>query len=216
MDAVAARRNRTLALASVGAAVGMLGFAYGAATFYSAFCRAFGLYGATQVASKGADGVGGRTLTVLFDANVAPGLFWSFEPETASLKLRTGKTATIYFRARNLTDRPLAANALFNVTPEVSGPWFDKIQCFCFTNERLGPGETAQMPVVFFIDKDYDQDPDARAFEEITLSYTFYPQNNLTPEAVREARDLAAASQVQAAALRQDSVQTFGNDAPRQ
>jgi cytochrome c oxidase assembly protein subunit 11 len=174
MDALATRRNRTLALASVGAAVGMLGFAYAAATFYSAFCRAFGLYGATQVASKGSESVGGRTLTVLFDANVVPGLDWRFEPETASLKLRTGKTATVYFRAQNLAGQPVAANALFNVTPEISGPWFDKIQCFCFQEQRLGPHESAEWPVVFFLDPKLETDASMAGVDAITLSYTLF------------------------------------------
>ena len=174
MDAVAARRNRTLALASVGAVVGMLCFAYTAATYYSAFCRALGLYGATQVASKGSDSVGGRTLTVLFDTNVAPGLYWRLEPEIASLKVRTGKTATVYFRAQNLTDRPLAANALFNVTPEVSGGWFDKIQCFCFQEQHLGPHESVEWPVVFFLDPKLESDPSMDGVDAITLSYTLF------------------------------------------
>ena len=109
-----------------------------------------------------------------FDTNVAPGLAWSFEPETDSVVVRTGKTATVFFRARNLSDKPTAANATFNVTPEVSGAWFDKIQCFCFSEQHLGPHESAEWPVVFFLDPKLETDESMARVDSITLSYTLF------------------------------------------
>ncbi len=174
MDAQSARRNRATALAGAGIVVGMLALAFAMAVFYAAFCRATGLFGTTQVATSNFATEGHRTLEVLFDANVAPGLDWRFKPETTSIKLHTGKTATVYFRAQNLTDRVAGVRALFNVTPEVSGPWFDKIQCFCFQEEHLGPHETAEWPVVFFLDPDLEKDPSMAGVDAITLSYTLF------------------------------------------
>ena len=147
-----ARRNRRFALGGVAFVVAMLALAYAAVPFYAAFCRATGYGGTPQIAKADTGPVGRRTLRVAFDTNVAPGLAWSFEPETDSVVVRTGKTATVFFRARNLSDKPTAANATFNVTPEVSGAWFDKIQCFCFSEQHLGPHESAEWPVVFFLD----------------------------------------------------------------
>jgi cytochrome c oxidase assembly protein subunit 11 len=113
-------------------------------------------------------------IRVAFDTNVAPGLAWSFEPETDSVVLRTGKTATVFFRARNQSDQPTAANATFNVTPEVSGAWFDKIQCFCFKEQHLGPHESAEWPVVFFLDPKLETDESMAKVDSITLSYTLF------------------------------------------
>ena len=120
-----ARLNRRFALGAVAFGAGMLALAYAAVPFYSAFCRATGYGGTPQAAKADAGAEGRRTLRVAFDTNVAPGLDWRFEPETDALTVRTGHTATVFFRARNLSDRPTAANATFNVTPEVSGAWFD-------------------------------------------------------------------------------------------
>lgn len=181
MDAATARRNRTTLLAGAGLVVGMVVFAFAAARFYAAFCRATGLYGTTQVVGAATASEGHRTIRVMFDANVAPSLDWRFEPETAALDLPTGRTATVYFRARNLTDAAVDVNATFNVTPEVSGPWFDKIQCFCFQQESLGARESAEWPVVFFLDPKLETDPSMTGVDAITLSYTLFPAH----EAVR-------------------------------
>ena len=170
----AARRNRRFALGGAAMAVAMLGLAFGAVPFYSAFCRATGYGGTPQIAKADTGPVGRRTLRVSFDTNVAPGLAWSFAPETDSVLVRTGKTATVYFRAENLSDKPTAANAIFNVTPEVSGGWFDKIQCFCFTEQHLGPHETAEWPVVFFLDPKLETDESMARVDSITLSYTLF------------------------------------------
>jgi cytochrome c oxidase assembly protein subunit 11 len=170
-----AQRNRRVALGGAAFAVAMLAVAYGAVPFYSAFCRATGYGGTPQTAKEGAAVVEGqRTLRVAFDTNVAPGLDWRFEPETDAVAVRTGRTVTVFFRARNLSDKPTAANATFNVTPEVSGAWFDKIQCFCFTEQHLGPHESAEWPVVFFLDPKLETDPSMARVDSITLSYTLF------------------------------------------
>ena len=181
-----ARRNRLVALGVLGAAVAMIGAAYAAVPLYYAFCRATGFGGTTQVAAGPPALKGERLMTVRFDANVAPGLPWSFEPETASLALRTGATATVYFKVRNRSANETAATAVYNVTPDVSGAYFDKISCFCFSEQRLGPNETAELPVVFFLDPKLERDPTLDAVEEITLSYTLFAAPTAKPVAARE------------------------------
>jgi len=168
------RRNRRLALAGGVTALSMIGLTFAAAPFYSAFCRATGYEGTPQIVKEDAAAKGRRTLRVAFDANVAPGLDWRLEPETDAVMVRTGKTMTVYFRARNLSDKETAANATYNVTPEVSGAWFDKVQCFCFSTQRLGPHETAEWPVVFFLDPKLETDSSMARVDSITLSYTLF------------------------------------------
>ena len=187
------RRNGRAALSGAALVLTMIGLTYAAVPFYAAFCRATGYEGTTQIAKTDAGFEGRRTLRVAFDANVAPGLPWSLEPETDALVVRTGRTATVFFRARNLSDKPTAANAVFNVTPEVSGAWFDKIQCFCFSEQHLGPHETAEWPVVFFLDPKLETDDSMAKVDSITLSYTMFatpePQRSVTspPAPVRPA-----------------------------
>jgi cytochrome c oxidase assembly protein subunit 11 len=166
--------NRRMAWAGAALALTMIGLTYAATPFYAAFCRATGYGGTTQKAATGASFEGRRTLRVAFDANVAPGLNWRLEPETDAIEVRTGHTVTVYFRVRNLSDRPGAANAVYNVTPEVSGGWFDKISCFCFTEQHLGPRQTAEWPVVFFLDPNLESDPSMDKVDSITLSYTLF------------------------------------------
>ena len=167
-------RNLTLAWVVGGVAVGMVGLSFAAVPLYSAFCRATGFAGTTQVADKATGIRGARMLKVRFNANVAPGLDWSFEPETDAIELRTGATATVFFKFRNRSDRDTASRAVYNVTPESSGAWFDKVSCFCFTQQRLGAHESAELPVVFFLDPRLERDPDMDKVQEITLSYTLF------------------------------------------
>jgi cytochrome c oxidase assembly protein subunit 11 len=176
-----ARNNLLLAGGAAAVAMAMIGVAFAAVPLYYAFCRATGYEGTPQKAAAGASQQGVRTLRVAFDANVAPGLPWSFEPETDAIRVRTGKTATVYFRVRNLSDREIAANAVFNVTPEVSGGWFDKIACFCFNEQRLGPRESAEWPVVFFLDPGLEGDPSMAKVDSITLSYTLFATPAASP-----------------------------------
>jgi cytochrome c oxidase assembly protein subunit 11 len=167
-----ARDNRLVALAGAAVVVAMVGAAYAAVPLYAAFCRATGYGGATQVASEASALKGARVFTVRFDANVAPGLPWTFEPETPSIQLRSGVTATVFFRARNRSMKETAATAVYNVSPGQFGGWFDKLACFCFTEQHLGPGESAEWPVAFFLDPRLEQDRDLRAIDSVTLSYT--------------------------------------------
>jgi cytochrome c oxidase assembly protein subunit 11 len=171
-------RNHWVAAGAAIAALAMVGAAYAAVPLYFLFCRATGFAGTTQVASAAPALKGQRVLTVRFDANVAPGLAWSFEPETASVALRTGATATVYFKVHNRLSRETAATAVYNVSPEVAGAYFDKISCFCFTEQHLGPNETAELPVVFFLDPKLEQDETLNRVAEITLSYTLFAATN--------------------------------------
>lgn len=155
-------------------ALAMIGAAYAAVPLYAAFCKATGFAGTTQVAKVASGVKGARTITVRFDANVAPGLDWSFEPEVPTVHLRTGATTTVFFRVRNRQPRETAAVAVYNVTPEVSGAWFDKVSCFCFSEQHLGPNESAELPVVFFLDPRLEQDHTMDGVDAITLSYTLF------------------------------------------
>src|SRR3984957_12601395 len=167
-------RNRRLAWVAVATAVAMVGATYAAVPLYGQFCKRTGFAGTTQVARTAPTIRGRRSLVVRFDGNVATGLDWSFEPETPSITLRTGATATVFFHVHNRSARPTAAVAAYNVTPEVAGGWFDKISCFCFSEQRLGPGETADLPVVFFLDPGLEHAPEMDDVEAIKLSYTMF------------------------------------------
>jgi cytochrome c oxidase assembly protein subunit 11 len=164
--------NRLIAAGAAAVVLAMIGAAYAAVPLYAAFCRATGYGGATQIAKTASALKGHRMFTVRFDANVAPGLPWSFEPETPTIQLRSGDTATIFFKAHNRSMEETAATAAYNVSPGQFGVWFDKISCFCFTEQHLGPGESAEWPVVFFLDPRLEQDSDMRNVDSVTLSYT--------------------------------------------
>lgn len=171
----ASDRRRTLVASSIVGVVGlMLGLSFASVPLYRAFCQATGFGGTTQRAQASVVPEGKRSLTVRFDANVAPGLPWSFEPETPSVTLRTGRTATVFFHVENKSDQTTVAHAIFNVTPGVVGEYFDKINCFCFTDQTLGPHEAADMPVVFFLNPALEEDESMAAVDTLSLSYTFY------------------------------------------
>ena len=172
------RRDQRVATIVAAVAVTMVGASYAAVPLYAAFCKATGYGGTTQVARVTPAARGARTLSVSFDANVAPGLDWTFEPESPTVSLRTGATATVYFRVHNRSARETAAVAVFNVAPDVSGAWFDKVSCFCFSEQRLGPNETAELPVVFFLDPRLEQDHTMNDVSAITLSYTLFAAND--------------------------------------
>lgn len=169
-----AARNRFVAACAILIVAGMAAAAYAAVPLYFLFCRATGFAGTTQVAAAAPALKGRRLLNVRFDANVAPGLPWAFEAETASIRLRTGATATVYFKVRNRASRDTAATAVYNVSPGVSGGYFDKISCFCFSEQHLGPNQSAELPVVFFLDPRLEQDETMNGIAEITLSYTLF------------------------------------------
>jgi cytochrome c oxidase assembly protein subunit 11 len=179
------RRGKTLIAACAGGvSLAMLGLSFAAVPIYRAFCAATGYAGTTQVAKAAPAVKGLRELTVRFDANVAPGLAWKFAPETSEIKLLTGKTATIFYRVTNVSDRALAARAAYNVSPESAGAYFDKIACFCFEEQKLGPHETVELPVVFFLDPALEKDSVMANVQSITLSYTFFAvKPSTSPEA---------------------------------
>lgn len=170
-----ARNHRTTGIVLAGVAFAMLGAAYAAVPLYSLFCQVTGYAGTTRRALAPATEVLDRTMTVRFDGNVVPGLDWEFGPVEIKQVVRIGENRIAHFRATNHSDRAIVGTATFNVTPEQAGVYFNKLQCFCFTEQRLEPGQTVDMPVSYFIDPAIVKDPDAGSLDTITLSYTFYP-----------------------------------------
>lgn len=155
----------------------MVGMSYAAVPLYSLFCQVTGFGGTTQRAAANTSGVIARQMTVRFDANVARGLPWRVEP-AQSVTGSVGEVDLATYHVTNLTGRTITGTAGFNVTPEVAGVYFNKIECFCFTEQTLGPGESADMSVTFFVDPDIDSNRELDTVREITLSYTFYPADN--------------------------------------
>ncbi|MEO1042148.1 MAG: cytochrome c oxidase assembly protein [Pseudomonadota bacterium] len=160
---------------SVAAAVaGMLALAYAAVPLYETFCRVTGWGGTTQVAERSSNKVLKRKITVRFDASRAQGLPWAFKPVQVSQELRIGETGLAYYEATNISDEPIIGTASYNVQPAKAGLYFMKVECFCFTEQRLEPGESMLMPVTYFIDPELDDERNLDDVREITLSYTFY------------------------------------------
>lgn len=178
-----ARRQGAVAFGVLGAALLMLGASFAAVPLYRLFCQATGYGGTPQIARVAPAIRGERTLTVQFDANVAPGLPWKFEPEVASIKARTGDTVTVFYKLTNLSDQPTAGTAMYNVGPDAAGAWFNKIACFCFEELKVGPRETLELPVVFFLDPALEKEETMRNIEQVTLSYTFFGAKSATPVA---------------------------------
>jgi len=171
------RRRDVIVAISCGLFVaGMVGAAYAAVPFYNWFCRATGFNGTTQVATSLPSHAIDRKVTVRFDANLGPGLPWRFEPEQNSIEVRLGEVVTVNYRVINQAARPITALAAYNVTPLNVGVFFQKINCFCFTEQTLKAGETRDMAVVFYVDPAMAKDADGADVNTITLSYTFYPQ----------------------------------------
>jgi cytochrome c oxidase assembly protein subunit 11 len=167
-------KNARIAWTLVLVTAGMLGMAYAAVPLYQAFCKATGFAGTPLVAQSDDRPVIKRTVEVRFDTNVDPNLSWRFEPEQREVKVHLGEEKLVFFKATNLSQRPIVGTATYNVTPERTAGWFNKIQCFCFTEQLLKPGQSVDMPVVFFVDSDMDKDRRYDDINTITLSYTFY------------------------------------------
>lgn len=166
--------NRFLAAALVALVAFMIGLSFAAVPLYRMFCAATGFAGTPQRAASAPSKVFPETVTVRFDANMSPGLPWSFKPVQPELTLHIGENKLAFFRASNLSTHTVTASAVFNVSPDLMGQYFTKIQCFCFTEQTLKPGETAEFPVSFYIDPAVLQDRDARTVRDMTLSYTFF------------------------------------------
>lgn len=163
-------------LLAVALAGGMTGLGYASVPLYRAFCQATGFAGTTQKADSAPGAVlSGKRVSVRFDANHVAGLPWEFRPEKTNEPAILGEREIAFFTAKNLSDKPITGRATFNVTPTQAGKYFNKIQCFCFTEQTLQPGKQVRMPVIFYVDPKIADDPDAKDIEEITLSYTFYP-----------------------------------------
>ncbi len=170
-------RRDVIVAASCGAFVAMMvGAAYASVPLYSWFCKTTGFGGTTQVTERAPDQILGRELTIRFDSNVAPGLPWRFEPEVNEVKVRIGEVTTVHYKVINQAAREITAQASYNVSPPQVGGYFNKINCFCFTQQTLKAGETREMAVVFYIDPEIVKDRDQNDLNTITLSYTFYRQ----------------------------------------
>ena len=171
--------------ASCGAVVGlMVAASYAAVPLYNWFCRTTGFGGTTQVAhtAPAAGSVLDRTITIRFDGNVMPGLPWKFEPEQTSMTVRIGEVVTALYKVTNQSARETYAQAGYNVSPPTVGIYFQKINCFCFTEQSFGPGEKREMAVVFYIDPALAADSEQDSLNTITLSYTFYPSKDPAPK----------------------------------
>jgi cytochrome c oxidase assembly protein subunit 11 len=154
----------------------MVGAAYAAVPFYNWFCRATGFNGTTQVAQSAPSSAPlARRIAVRFDANVAGGLPWKFEPEQTEIEVNIGQVVTVYYNVTNLSARSTTGQAAYNVAPLTVGAYFQKINCFCFTEQTMAAGEKREMPVVFYVDPSIVRDSDNDGLNSITLSYTFYP-----------------------------------------
>ncbi|MFN3972481.1 MAG: cytochrome c oxidase assembly protein [Gemmobacter sp.] len=159
-------------LAAVG--VTMLSLSFAAVPFYDWFCRVTGYGGATSVASQAPDEILDRTVTVRFDASKEFGMPWNFVPMQREMVVRIGEVGLAFYQATNPTDRPVAGTASFNVTPDSAGGYFTKIDCFCFQQQVLQPGESIDMPVTFYVDPAIVRDREGKFVHTITLSYTFH------------------------------------------
>lgn len=163
----------------------MVGASYAAVPLYDWFCRATGFNGTTQVATSApAEGPLARKIAVRFDANVGPGLPWKFEPEQNEIEVRIGEVVTVYYTVTNQAARPTTGVAAYNVAPLTVGYYFQKINCFCFNEQVMGPGEKREMPVVFYVDPALAKDSENDGLNTITLSYTFYPVRDPAPKPV--------------------------------
>ena len=176
------QRNRRLGAIGVLAALAMLGLGFAAVPLYDMFCRVTGFGGTTQVATEAeadtaaqlARSAGTRSFSIRFDSNTAPDVPWSFHPEQTTDTVAIGQRDMAIYIARNNSDEPITGMATFNVEPEQAGIYFNKIQCFCFTQQTLAPGQEVRMPVLYYVDPAALDDPNMKGVEQITLSYTFH------------------------------------------
>ena len=169
-------RRHIAPLAATGIVACMLGLVAISPQMYRAFCSLTGYEGTPRIAGAASLLKGTRSMHVRFDSNVGGALPWNFAPETDAIDLVTGKTATIFYKVTNTSDRTITARAVYNIGPPSMGAYFDKISCFCFSDQTLKPHETAEMPVVFFLDPALEKDETMNGVDEVVLSYTFYEQ----------------------------------------
>ena len=184
-----AQKNRRLVTGLGVVVVGMVGLSYAAVPLYDLFCRVTGFGGTTQVAAERSNTVSDRPIKVRFDA-MTTNIDWAFQPIQRQIALKVGENALAFYRATNRASESLTGTATFNVTPLKVGAYFSKVECFCFTEQTLGPGETIEMPVAFYVDPAIDEDPNLKDVKTITLSYTFYPTEPTNPQS--EERQVSA------------------------
>lgn len=175
------RRNLRVAVVSLSGGAAMVGLAFALVPYYDAFCRAIGIGGDPQIVSENTSDVIDRPVTVRFDANTDPQLPWRFAPVQKSVTVNLGETATVFYRATNLADRPTTGTATFNVTPDKTGQYFNKLECFCFQEQTLAPGQSIDMGITFFVDPAMVQSSQTSEIKTITLSYTFFRSLNGAP-----------------------------------
>ncbi|MDO8380809.1 cytochrome c oxidase assembly protein [Phenylobacterium sp.] len=169
-----ARRNRRLGAICAAVFVGMVGAAYASVPLYKAFCQLTGFDGVVRRAEKAPDTVLDRRLLIRFDTNVRE-LPWTFTAEDTSQSVRIGETGLTYFKVTNNGAVPMTGRAMYNVVPESAGAYFQKLECFCFSDQTIAPGKTVEFPVVYFVDPKYASDFETQGKPEVTLSYTFFP-----------------------------------------
>ena len=174
-----AAKNRIVGYRAALFGLAMLALAFASVPLYRIFCQVTGFGGTTMKADAAPGAVAGE-IGVRFDANIIATLPWKFVPAQETVRIQPGARTTIFYNATNYTARSTTGRAIFNVSPEQAGKYFSKIECFCFTEQTLKPGESVRMPVVFFVDPKLREDPATRDIDEITLSYTFYPVENPT------------------------------------
>ena len=179
---MAMNRNTKVALICGAALFGMTGAAFAAVPLYQMFCQVTGFNGTVMRADAAPDTILEDTVRVRFDTNVR-GLPWEFEAEETRQTVRIGDTGIAYFRVTNTSDRPISGTAAYNVVPERAGPYFQKLQCFCFEAQTVQPGETVEFPIQYFVAPEMATDPEARGVHDITLSYTFYPTDRFEQRA---------------------------------
>ena len=193
------RRNRRIAAALVAVPMAMGALAWASAPLYRLFCQVTGFGGTPGIAAEAPQAAADApSIEIRFNADIAPDLDWRFGPVERAVTVRLGEPALAFYRAENLGEEPVTGAATFNVTPLKAGAYFSKIDCFCFTEQRLGPGESADMPVSFFVDPEIADDPNVRDVGTITLSYTFF-RSEEEPEPNRQQADAAAQEQAAAA-----------------
>lgn len=168
------KKSTRLAFVLASVVVGMVGLAYASVPLYDLFCRVTGYGGTTQQAEIAPDVILDRDITIEFDANTSREMPWDFKPVKHKITMKVGETGLAFYEAYNPTNRAIKGTATFNVTPQKVGQYFTKIDCFCFTEQVLQPGERVDMPVTFFVDPEIDDDPNAKEVTVITLSYTFF------------------------------------------
>ena len=167
-------RNKRLSVILGFVVCGMVGLSFASVPLYDLFCRVTGYGGTTQKVAAASDAVLERVIKIRFDASTNSALPWNFKPEQLEISLHVGETGLAFYKAKNNGDRPYVGTASFNVTPQKAGQYFNKIECFCFTEQRLNPGQEVDMPVTFFVDPEIAQNPNLDDVSTITLSYTFY------------------------------------------